>query len=283
MTRHSVIVVGLLVVFGVVATVATSQGQGCTGDNISWAGQNRLAVIDLNGGGPGAGDCFYGGRFTQDVNGGGAGTPGLTTGTICVQSNDAGVVPFCNDTIAEGDVILSPLGGFANVMDFGNAQFGMVDLLADGSSGVNGGAGNRSDPVLISHGTIREVTGGRSLGSAAVCNDGSGTGILVTQESGVNVLLRTEIKRDANNQDWRCVLIPTFYDICFAIRPDGSADIGIGPITSVLIPAVLPNCGSLAAPAASAWGLIGLAIGLLAAGTWLLGRRRIFSQSLPTP
>ena len=47
----------------------------------------------------------------------------------------------------------------------------------------------------------------------------------------------------------------------------------------------LPNCptGRNAAPTTTEWGVIGLIVALLVVGTWAIGRRPSFAQSLPRP
>ena len=298
MARRSVIVVGLLVVFGVVVTVTASPASnGCIGDQIMWAGQQTLAVIDTNGQiGPDADDCTFTGFFesSNGATGQGAGTNGQThTGTVCTVARQGGgtQLPFCQNTDARGDATVGPQG--VNVLGFGYGIFGprSVDFFgADGSSSPAGGAGGRigTPPVLITRGRVEES--GRTLGSAVLCNDGLDPAVLVTQASGVKVLLRmTSVY--ASGQDYRCVMVPLptissgiqFFDVCFPVQYDGSVDIGTNSDVTVLIPGVLPPCGSRAAPVASEWVLIALAAALLVAGTWLIGRRRRFSESLLVP
>jgi hypothetical protein len=169
-------------------------------------------------------------------------------------------------------------------------------LSAQTATGAAGRAAGAAPPHLTAGAVFQTlfVTPFRS-GSGQLCNAG-GPAVQITGDDNVTVLRELVPFPDASNPTHMCVHnVPvqlTFggkvlRTVCFPVR-NNAVDLALetdseNPFAIIDLTG-LPGCGGrTAAPTMSEWGLILLLGTLLAVGTWGLGRRRGFYQSLPLP
>jgi hypothetical protein len=236
------------------------------------SGQPLLVVLDDDGNGPDPGDCSFA-AFLNATN--------LTTLTI-VPSTACGLPCFIGDAMKGAD---------------STSNWGMVDLgcsdppqgslpvsarWVDETHNPSAAAPLRFDGP----GDSIVLSGGVEGSGALLCNAG-GPGALVNIPGLPSMLWPLSRVEKAGSQ-YLCVpdlpLAPTYnlVNAYIPVTPDGRLTLALKTSPQNLLVDVnlntLPGCAQ--APAASAWALIAMIVGLLAVGAWTLGRRPGFAQSL---
>jgi hypothetical protein len=292
MLRSAGLVVAMLVlvVGGQAGTGAASQ------QDLLVSGKSTIAMIDAdNDGGFDDDDCFLSAKMDAD---------GSNLATAGEQPSGPDKLRVCDGgCTGSGLASMDFLEVMLNTCEFAAGPF--VPMLADfctsassceSSTAMTAGVGRPAgaEPLNIVAGTVfRTFFGPQNVGGGQVCSAGGPTA-QITGEDGVTVL-RSLLPLTIGDDSFLCASqVPVqlvsgpfvFRTACFPVR-NGAADLALSGTPDAPF-AVIPfdslaACSGRGAPAptVSEWGLIGLMMALLAAGTWLLARRSSFAAALP--
>ncbi len=301
MSRRCALAVGAVAALIAGASTAGASSR-CAGTNVLAAGEKEIAIVDVDQDGIDEDDCVF--TATSGVDGAGYTTnnAGYPSGRLCIHSNQPGgptQLLICQDVQSEGTYDVGMGVANATLSNFyGTGNFAGASSPFDGSPAVAAGKGSAAvnGPVPILYGRVEQALpsfGAMDYGSGFLCNAG-GPAISILDVAGVRIVLRFRpVAVDGKN--YLCLRMPfqstyggfVWREACFPVREDGSSDLAsaLDPENPTVVFPLdeLPACAMTAAPTLGAWSLIVLALGLLGGGTWLLRRRRSFSELLPTP
>jgi hypothetical protein len=189
--------------------------------------------------------------------------------------------------------------------DFGSAPFvpmsasfcaSLGSCLSDSHMSLaTGSAGQAAGPIPLTAGVVFQTLFEpvQRSGFGQVCNAG-GPAAQITGDDGVTVLRELRPFPNSQSPTHMCVDdVPVqlllggkvMRTACFPVS-NGMTPLSVGdgdPFAIIDFTALAGCAGGKGAPTMSEWGLIALMAGLLAIGTWTLGRRRSFYESLPLP
>jgi len=262
---------------GMVATFACAAF--AQSPNLLVSGQSTLAIIDNNGDGPGPGDCMFTGGIAGSaffINGSQTNTPLLR---VCDDSMFTGMVAKGFDTSSNfGSINFtgSSIGGGLPVM------LELVDETMHPSADAPLHIDSPDDLVTLS--------GAASGTGSLLCLADNAPAARVDIPGAGTMLMALSFFPSDSNPQFLCIpglpLQDTggMFDVYSAYIPLTGKHITISTVGDPPFVDIdlteLPQCVRSAAPAASTWGLMGLLLLLLIAGTWQLGRQQAFSDSL---
>jgi hypothetical protein len=250
------------------------------------SGQNSLVIIDGNGDGPGPGDCF----FTATVD---------ALNEVMIFGHQDAVTQFLacgEDFPGNGSTGQDTSSVFADlaISQTHSAQNPFVVEAVD-----EFGSGPRHDlPVVLSDAmdtvTLRDLISGLVMGEGTLCS-ANGPAALVTIPGGPPMLVQLFLFPNAANpmflgipnlflsleqggKAFANAYVPMTDTMVELTRTDDST-----PIVEVRLGALAACVRRGAAPAASEWVLMLMALALLLGGAWVIGRRQAFRESLPLP
>lgn len=259
------------------------------------ANNSEIAFVDAdNDGNRSADDCYFGATMTPD------GSFLMINGT---QTENPNQLRACTGP-CYGNALAS--AGYAEVA-IGNCDFGgdlpVVGSFCDGpsctsSEDATAGEGAQGDtagtaPINLRSGAIFGF-GGVLKGSGVVCSAG-GPAAQITDDGGNTVLRELTPFPNAQNPTHMCVAnIPVelasggivlrmgCFPVAGGVSPLALSGSPEAPVAQIDFENLASCAGrGTRAPTVSEWGLIGLVLGLLVGGTWMLARRPRFADSLP--
>jgi hypothetical protein len=301
MLRRAVWVVAALIACGF-----SQKALATPAANIRAAGNAQLLIIDANQNGMlgDADDCIVG----ATANGSNLtirGTQSTSASTRLVLCSDPGNTSkdhgscwgsgFVSADFAEADIANCDYAGAPFVPISAEFCMSLDSCLSDSSFAHSAGAAGQAEgPVSITAGAVFQTTFTTPLrsGFGQICNAGGPTA-QITGDDGITVLRELRPFPNGDSPTHMCVdNVPVqlllggkvFRTACFPVNSDMTTPLTVedGAPFVVIDFNTLAGCGAVrGAPTMSEWGLIALMAGLLATGTWALGRRRSFYESLP--
>lgn len=248
--------------------------------SISVSGQPFLGIVDGNGDGPGPGDCKFTGMAdsagglhvmtTQDTHTPLQACSGGYTGNV-----DPG---FATDTSVAGMFTMASIvGGIANPPFMFDGSF-----LPQGGASAGGAAA--TGPRTVTKVTFTDGLG-NIVGAGSICNSVARVTLSNGAPIGVGIDMNTPGFLHVSNIPFeKANLSGVVFKDVFIPKTDGTVTFALdNSPTNILLQILLTSTCPGGAPALSEWKLIFLAVGLLAGGVWMLGRRRAFYEGLPLP
>jgi len=283
--------IAVLLLSGILAGKATAI-------SVIFSGSTAMVIIDGDGDGPDATDCRYLVDFTdplltitpvQDATNPIRACTGTKSGSLFFGSDSSSdfAVADLNTTTSEASGAsppLPPLAGLLNVPI-------QIELIAE-SFGPPDGL-----PLEINQIDLQSLETSQEFATAFVCTAGGPTLQLRMPPGGPAILLPlTPYPSAQNPTHLRVASLPferaapnlgsfTFLDVYLPLANGAdTAALASSPeslLVNVVLSALRPCAGRMATPTMTEWGLVTLVLAMLALGSWRLGRRRRFYESLP--
>ncbi len=266
--------------------------------SVLFSGTTAMIIIDGDGDGPDAGDCRYLVDFTdpvltitpvQDANNPIRACTGTKSGSLFFgsdSSSDYGVASL-SSTTSEVSTATPPLPPLSQLLSVPV----QVELIAEAFGAPDG------LPLEINQIELQSVETSQEFATAFVCNAAGPALQLHIPAGGPALLLPlTPYPNAQSPTHLRVASLPferaapnlgsfTFLNVYLPLENGAyTAALATSPdslLVNVVLSALRRCAGRNSAPTATDWGLVALVLAMLGLGSWRLGRRRRFYESLP--